>query len=172
MRKVGDETVTNRLLKSINKDTIEREVDEELGFHLDLLTQENLLQDMPIAEARTAALNRFGNLEQIKDECVEISRNRHPVIRALKSLMIGVFLLGVLIRVVGTEIHVTRVGNILIVVAILTRLLLYVRSLKPSRFRSTTPSSSPLRLIEKAQPSIRTYERHGLTPVERVIADK
>ncbi len=164
--------MASRLFKPIDKQTIEREVDEELGFHVDLLTQENLLQDMSPAEARDAALNRFGNLRQIKEKCVEISRNRHPLVRGLKSLMIGVFLAGVLIRVLGTEIHVTRVGSILIFVAILTRLLLYVRGWHPSSFRSTTQSSSPLRLIEKPQPSVRTYEHNGLTPVERVIADK
>jgi hypothetical protein len=164
--------VAGRLFKPIDKETIEREVDEELRFHLDLLTQENLLKDMSPTEARDAALNRFGNLEQIKEKCVEISKNRNPLIRALKFMMIGVFFAGVLLRVFGTLVQVTHVGDILIVVAILSRLLLYVRGLNPSRFRSTTQSSSPLHLFDKTQPSIRIYDHHDLTPVERVIADK
>jgi hypothetical protein len=164
--------VVNRLFKPIDNEAIEREVDEELRFHLDLLTEDNLLKDMSLPEARDAALDRFGNLERIKDKCVEISKNSTPLIRALKFLMIGVFFAGVLIRVLSNQVQVTHVGDILILVAVLSRLLLYVRGWHPSGFRSTTQSSSPLRLIERAQPSVRTYERNGLTPVERVIADK
>jgi hypothetical protein len=164
--------VTGRLFTRFDSEEIEREIEEELRFHLEMLTQEHLKQDMSFAEAKDAALKRLGNVEQIKDKCVEISRSGHIFMRALKSLLITVFLLGVLVRVVSTEFHVMRVGDTLILVAILGRLFLYVRALNPSNFRSKPETSSPLMLNEEAQTSITAYDHRRLTPVERVIADK
>jgi hypothetical protein len=80
------------LFKRFDSQRAEREIDEELRFHLELLTEALQQQDMSLAEAKDAALNRFGNLEQIKDQCVVISRRNHPSIRALKSFLILVFL--------------------------------------------------------------------------------
>ena len=103
---------------------------------------------MSLAEAKDAALKRFGNVEQIKDQCVEISRSNRPLIRALKSFLILVFLVGVLVRVFSTELHVHHLGDILIAVAVLGRLFFYVRGLNPSRFTSKDEPSSPLMLNE------------------------
>ena len=164
--------VQERLFNRFGREQIELEIDEELRFHLELLTQEHLQQDLSWAQATDAALKRFGNLERVKDQCVEISRRRSPLMRVLKSLLIPVFLFAVLVRVFSKEIHVMRTGDLLIFVAILGRLLLYVRSLNPSSFRSKAETSSPLMLKEKAQTSITAYDHRKLTPVERVISDK
>jgi hypothetical protein len=124
-----------------------------------------------LAEARAAALKRFGDVERIKDECVEISRRRHPLILVLKSFLILVFLAGVLLRVFVAEYHVKHCADILIAVGILGRLLLYARGLRPSSFLSRPETSSPLMLID-AQTSIAAYDPSKRTPVERVISDK
>jgi hypothetical protein len=60
--------------KCFDSDYVRREIDDELRFHLELLTEENLRQDMSLAEAQAAALKRFGDVNQIKDQCAEISR--------------------------------------------------------------------------------------------------
>ena len=164
--------VIGRLFKCFDSEQVKREIEDELHFHLELLTQEHLKQDMSFAEAKDAALERFGNVGLIKDQCVEISRRNHPSVRALKSLLILVFLVGVLVRVFSTELHVMHVGGTFIAVAILGRLFLYVRGLNPSSFRSKPETSSPLMLNETAQTSIRAYDHRRLTPVERVLADK
>jgi hypothetical protein len=163
--------VTGSLFKRIDGKAIERDVEEELRFHLESLTEE-LQQDMSLAEAKNAALKRFGDVQQIKDECVEISTNSHPLMRALKSFLIALFLLGVLVRVYGTTIQVVRVGDILIVIAILSRLFLYVRGLNPSSFRSKSEASLSLKLNDRAQGLISNGRHGSLSPVERVIADK
>ena len=157
--------------RRLDSQRVEREIDEELRFHLELLTEALQQQDISLAEAKDAALKRFGDVEQIKDQCVEISRRNHPSIRALKSFLILVFLVGVLVRVFSTEYHVLHVGDILIAVGILGRLLLYVRGLTPSSFLSKPETSSPLMLTEKTQPSITAYDQRKRTPVERVISD-
>jgi hypothetical protein len=163
--------VKERLFKPLTHAEIGREVEEELRFHVELLTQK-LQFDLPLEEARAAALKRFGNIEQIKDECVEISRRRHPLILALKSFLVLVFLAGVLLRVFVSEYHVKHCADILIAVGILGRLLIYARGLKPSSFLSKPETSSPLRLIDKSQTSIAAYDPKRRTPVERVIFDK
>ena len=150
----------------------EREIDEELRFHLELLTEALQQQDLSLAEAKDAALKRFGNLDQIKDQCLEISTRNSPLVRALKSFLILVFLVGVLVRVFSTEFHVLHVGDILIAVGILGRLLVYVRGLNPSSFLSKPETSSPLMLNENGQASITAYDQRKRTPVERLIFDK
>jgi len=161
-----------RLFKCLDREQFKREIEEELHFHLELLTQEHFEPEMSLAKAKAAALKRFGNVELIKDQCVEISRRSHRSIRALKAFLILVFLVGVLVRIFSTELHVMHVGDTLIAVAVMSRLFLYVRGLNPSSFRSKHETSSPLMLSENAQTSIRPYDHRKLTPVERVIADK
>jgi hypothetical protein len=148
------------------------EIEEQLRFHLELLTQANLQQDMSAEGARAAALKRFGNVEQIKDQCLQISRRSQPLVRALKTLFLLLFLCGVLVRVFNTELHLTHLGDLLIIVPALGRLLLYVRSLNPSSFVSKPEAPSPLKLSERAELSIAAYDQRNLTPVERVISDR
>ena len=160
------------LFRRFDSQRAELEIDEELRFHLEMLTETLLQNDKSLAEARDAALKRFGNIEQIRDQCVEISRRNHPAIRALKSFLILIFLVGVLVRVFGTEFHVTRVGDVLIAVGILGRLWVYVRGLNPSNFLSKPETSSLLMLNGNGEASIAAYDQRKRTPVERVISDK
>jgi len=159
------------LIKRFDREQCKREIEEELRFHL-LLTEEQFQLEMTEADAKAAALRRFGDVERIKDQCFEISRRSHRSVLAARSFLIFLFLAGVLVRVFSTELHVTRVGGLLIAIAIAGRLFLYVRGLNPSRFRSQHEASSPLMLSDKAPSLIQAYDERTLTPVERVIADK
>ena len=160
----------NGLFQRLDRQQSKSEIEEELRFHLDRLTEENCRQDLSWDEARALADQRFGNLEQFRDQCVEISRRNHPSLRALKLLLSLVFLMGVLVRVFSPEFHVTRVGTILMAVGFLGRLLLYVRGLNPSSI--TNPDdSSPLKLVD-SKVAIEAYDPRNRTPVERVISYK
>lgn len=161
----------NGLSQSFDSQQGKREIDDELRFHLDMLTDELCGQDIPRDEARARAEARFGNIEQIRNQCLEISMRNSPQTRALKYFLILVFLAGVLVRVLGTEFHVTRMGTVLIALGLLGRLLLYVRGLNPSRFLSKDNDSSPLKLND-AQMSFTSYDQRMRTPVERVISYK
>jgi len=138
--------LTRRLFNPISSEAIEREVEEELRFHLDSLTEQHLQHADTLVEARAAALRRFGDVEQVKDECVEISKRNRSFIRALKSFFILLFLAGVFVRIFSTELHVDRVGHMLIAIAVMGRLFLYVRDLKPAVFQSKPDTSSSLML--------------------------
>ena len=159
------------LFQRFDNQQARREIEDELRFHLDLLTDEHCQQEMPPDEARSRAEERFGNFEQIRDQCVEISIRNSPQARALKSFLILISLTGVLVHVLGTEYHVTRMGDVLIMVGLLGRLLLYVRGLSPSSFLSDTNDSSPLKLND-SQMSFTAYDQRMRTPAERVISYK
>lgn len=157
--------------KRVDRERVEREIEEELHFHLDLLTQQHLQRDLSLGEAKDAALKRFGNVERIKGECVEISSSGHPLIRALKAFLVPVFLMGVLARVLSTEQPFMHVGDTLMTIAVLGRLLLYVRGLNPSSFRSKPETSSPLMLREISRTPVTAYDQRRRTPVERIISN-
>ncbi|QOY89640.1 ABC transporter permease [Paludibaculum fermentans] len=58
-----------RLRFLVRKNETDVELDEELRFHLDRQIELNLANGMPPAEARYAAMQEFGIVEQIKEEC-------------------------------------------------------------------------------------------------------
>jgi hypothetical protein len=160
------------LFHRLDPEQTRREIDEELRFHLDLLTEEHVRRSMSFEDAREAAFTRFGNIEQITDECAQIKRRHHPVVRALKLFLVLVFLSGVLIRVFAPEYHVTQLGNLLMTVGLLGRLWLYLRGLVPTNFISKPEESSPLRLRDDVQSLFAVYDHKKHTPVERVIFRK
>jgi len=51
--------------------TARREIDEELRFHLERRTAENIEAGMPPEEAVREARKRFGNLQSVREECRE-----------------------------------------------------------------------------------------------------
>ena len=159
------------LSRLINPTSVEREVDEELRFHLDQLTEKCIARGISRAEAEAFAASRFGNVDQIKDQCLEISMRNSPQVRAMKFLLVLIFLIGIFVRIMGTEYHVTRMGTVLMMLGLLGRLLLYVRGLNPSRFLSEADDSSPLKLND-SQMSFTAYDQRMRTPVERVISCK
>ena len=161
-----------RLLKSLNSKDVKREIEDELQFHLELVAQAHIQQGMSSEIAKSAALKRFGDVERIKNQCVEISRRSHPLMRAMKSFLILVFLTGVFVRVFSADIYVMQSGTMLIAVAALSRLLLYARGLSPSSFLSKDETSSPLMLNTGSQTLIAVYNESMRTPIERVISDK
>lgn len=130
------EAFITRLFKRFDRKKIELEVEEELRFHIELLRLGHLRRGMSPEAANDATLKRFGDVERIKNQCVEISRRSRPFMRALKSFLILVFLTGVFVRVFSTALSVSHIGETLIAVAVLSRLLLYARGLSPSSFLS------------------------------------
>src|ERR687884_252035 len=57
---------------------IEQQVEEELRFHCEMLTEDYREAGMSEDAARKAASKRFGDRERVQAECVEISRRNRP----------------------------------------------------------------------------------------------
>jgi hypothetical protein len=89
---------------------------------------------MSSAEAKIAASRRFGNFERVKKQCVDISSRNTAVRRVLKTSAILIALTGLAIQLLSTDFKVARIGNVLIMIAVLGRLLLYVRGLVRPNF--------------------------------------
>ena len=159
------------LFQRFDNQQAKREIEDELRFHLDLLTDENCRQAMTPDEARSKAEERFGNFEKVRDECVEISMRNSLQTRALKWLLTLIFLTGVVVHGLAMEYRVTRIGDLLIMIGLLGRLLVYVRGLHRSRFLSEAIDTSPLKL-NVSQVSFTAYDQKMRTPVERVISCK
>ena len=67
---------------------MERELDEELRFHLDREIEQNVSRGMSREEAARAALFRFGRVENIKEECRD-ARGLRPVEEMWQDLRYG-----------------------------------------------------------------------------------
>jgi hypothetical protein len=158
-------------IKLFQRKNTEQDIEDELLHHVGLLTQAYLDQGMSFEEARGAALKRFGNMNEIKNECVKISSN-NPFLLLVKTGLLMLFLFGVLMRIFIPVENFRHLADILMWLAVLGRLFMYVRSLKPSLFVPKNDNASPLSLINKSNPAIPTYDQRALTPLERVISDK
>jgi predicted permease len=65
---------------------VEREVDSELAFHLEMRVRELLDQGMTPDQARAAALARFGDLGRITEDCRDVARRRNRDMRRAEWL--------------------------------------------------------------------------------------
>jgi predicted permease len=61
-----------RLRALLHKTEMERELDEELRFHLEKEVEQNLARGMNAEEARFAALRSFGGVEQVKEKSRDV----------------------------------------------------------------------------------------------------
>lgn len=60
-------TILSRFLAMFHKPKLEEDLEEELRFHLEMETRENLRRGMSPEEARYAARRKFGGVEQTKE---------------------------------------------------------------------------------------------------------
>lgn len=130
--------ITN-LLKRPNRYNTALDVQEEFQFHIDMLECKYAQQGMCAAEAKAAALRRFGNFERNKKQCVVITKRGSPLRRVLKISSILIGIAGFAIQLLSSHTKVAHIGGTMIMIAVSGRLLLYVRGLSPSTFLDKTP---------------------------------
>src|SRR3982751_208637 len=63
-----------RLRSLLRRENVERELADELHFHLEQLTEENIVSGMVPEEARMAALRSIGGIAQYQEECRDMRR--------------------------------------------------------------------------------------------------
>jgi hypothetical protein len=148
-----------KLFKNSNRKQVLFEVEDELRFHIEMLERKYAQNGMSAGAAKSAALRRFGRLERAMKQCVDI-RNRNSVLRrVLKTSLILLGLTGLSIRILSSDLNVDHIGDILIMIAISGRLLLYVRGLSPSTFLSGTNETCPSIVTETPQDGSNYVER-------------
>src|SRR3954469_5725002 len=58
------------------RNIIERQLDDEVRFHIDRQTELNIAKGMPADDARRRATLDFGGVEQVKEDCRDQRRTR------------------------------------------------------------------------------------------------
>ena len=160
----------NNYLDRFDWHPLEREVEEELQFHIEMQAHVYESQGLTPSEARARAVLRFGDFAQIKTQCIQIGKQNSARTWAMKLLFTIAFLLGVSIRVLSSEFHLTRVGDLMIMIAVFGGLLLYGKRTGTTMFR---PKKESLRLgLNSGSDSMPLgFDEEGRTPFERVRAE-
>jgi predicted permease len=68
--------ISDALRSLIRKDNLERDMNEELRFHVEMEIKRNIERGMSPAEARVHALRDFGGVEKFKEECRDVRGGR------------------------------------------------------------------------------------------------
>lgn len=110
-------------------------------------------------------------MSESEDDSMERPHQHNVSLVLIKICLLTVFLFGVLMRIFAPFENFRHLADVLMWVAVLGRLFMYVRALNPALFLPKEDNSSPLRLIEKKEPIITTYDQRTRTPLERVIED-
>lgn len=169
-------------------DEIEREVEAELRFHIEMRARANIEGGMRPDEAQLAALQSFGDFDRVKVRCCEISRSLPFDSTALRMglhIAIAGFAGGAAVWAVNIR-HDNFIGVLrqLVAIAVLTRLFVVVRRARSTKrfaadrasgvFITESESFRKNKVVasdtcEERNVSIASHDEQGRTPVERVF---
>ncbi|MGI8838595.1 MAG: permease prefix domain 1-containing protein [Pyrinomonadaceae bacterium] len=169
-------------------DEVAREVETELRFHIDMRARANIEGGMRPDEAKLAALKSFGDFNQVKVQCCEISRSLpfdSTLLRMGLHIAIALFAGGAALWAVNIRHdNFTGVLRQLVAIAVLTRLFVVVRRASSTR-RFGGDGADGVLVIESAgfrqekilasdvcggrSQGIASHDQQGRTPVERMF---
>ena len=169
-------------------DEMMHEVETELRFHIQMRTRANIEQGMTPDDAQRAALQSFGDFEQVRNNCCEIRRSlpfdSTPLRMGLHITIAVLAGLAALWAVNVPHHNLTGVMRQLIAIAVLTYLFIVVRRARaklrsdgehvngvlvaPSEtFRANNGFTSDM--LDAPSAKITAYDEQGRTPVERMF---
>ena len=70
----------------LSRDSIARELDEELAFHLETRTQRLIAGGMPPDAARSEAQRQFGDIDSVRHDCLILDHDRERAMRRANML--------------------------------------------------------------------------------------
>jgi hypothetical protein len=147
---------------------IEKEVDEELRFHIDMQTYDYEGRGLSPEDSRVMARARFGDVEKIRKECVRIGSGTTFLIWILNSVFLLSLFGGLMLRALVSEKNLHHVGDILMMIGGLGILLVYAKKAGTTVF---TSKSESFRLGLNNKPPV-SFDDQGRTPFDRVRADE
>ena len=164
-----------------HQDEIAREVEAELRFHIEMRTRSNIEAGMDPDDARLAARKSFGDFDQVKTKCCEISRSLPVDSTVLKMAMyitIAVLTGGAALWAVNMPHHsLTGVLWQLIAIVVLARsFVVGRRAISTKQFAGdrasvfvTDDKGLSSDVCEKHSVGIASHDEQGRTPVERIF---
>jgi hypothetical protein len=177
-------TILKRLGLPDRGEAIDREIEDELRFHIEMRTRDNIEAGMSPEEAAADAMRRFGDFGHIRTICEEIKKERlagvMKVIKGIIWLMIGC---GLTLKMTAGVQALRDVGDFLIVIALLWRVLIHLRQMRPDQQRIKAAEQPTLSIIhtigdfsasgpaEHPINPVPAYDNDGRTPVERLLSD-
>jgi hypothetical protein len=145
-------------------DEVVREVETELRLHIEMRTRANVEQGMRPDDAQRAALQSFGDFEQVRNTCCEIRRSlpfESTLLKMVLHITIAVLAGLAALWAVNVPHHsFTGVMRQLIAIAVLGYLFIVVRRARKSL--TSDMSNAP-------SAKITAFDEQGRTPVERVF---
>jgi hypothetical protein len=178
-------SIIKSILRRLQAGAFDREIEEELQFHIEMRTRDNIAAGMSPEEARNDALRRFGDFDHVNAECRNISREKlmggvnMKAMRGITWVMLGSGLTLILTSQVHT---VQQVGQVLVCIAVLWWMLLYLRATQPDQHRinqhleaaEQTPlglSASGDGFAEPTRQQVAARDDQGRSPVERLFVE-
>src|SRR5262245_13613206 len=143
--------------------------------------RDNVAAGMPPEVAVADAMRRFGDLDQIRAVCEEIKKERlWGIMKVIKGGAWVILGCGLMLKMSSDIVGFRDVGDFLILIALLWRLLIHLREMQPDRARVIAALrerfyGGPLSVsgfTEDTPRPVPTYDKDGRTPVERLISDK
>ena len=124
---LGIKDKVHRLVPFLFGSAAQRCIEDELLFHIEMRTQENMDSGMVPTQARQDAEERFGNLESIKIDCLKIHCDNRVAMKALNCLLWMVVAFGLVLRLTGSTMGIRPTGDLIAMSAFLLRLLIHLR---------------------------------------------
>lgn len=168
-------------------DEIAREVEAELRFHIEMRTRANIEGGMKPREAQRAAEQSFGDFDEVKTSCCEISRSLlfdTTVLKMGMYITIAVLAGGAALWTVNMpHNNVASVLWQLAAIAVLARVFVVGRrAISTKRFQADRAcgfmaagetlreeKDSPDDVCERHSAGIPAHDEQGRTPVERML---
>jgi hypothetical protein len=121
--------VLRRLTATGRIDEIECEVKAELLFHVEMRTRDNIESGIAPEDARTQALERFGDLDRLSNDCRMIRRQAYysRLSRTTTLFSLVMAALGLAISLLDAPLQTQQVGRLLVAIAVLLRLFVYLK---------------------------------------------
>jgi hypothetical protein len=174
-------SILRRLGAPVRSEAAGREIEDELLFHIEMRARDNGAAGMSPEDAVADAMRRFGDFDQIRAVCEEIRKERLAgIMKVIKGGAWVILGCGLMLKISSTIVALRDVGDFLILIALLWRLLIYLREMQPDRRRVIAAIreqfyGGPLSVsgfTEDTPKPVPTYDKAGRTPVERLISDE
>jgi hypothetical protein len=178
-------SIMRRLCAPVRGAAAVREIEDELRFHIERRASDNIAAGMSPEDAVADAMRRFGDFDQIRAVCEEIRKERLAgIMKVIKGGAWVILGCGLMLKMSSKILPFQNVGEFLILISLLWRLLIHLREIQTDRPRGLGYESPPLSIIhtigdlsasgsaEVTPKPVPTYDKDGRTPVERLISDE
>src|SRR5262245_43280372 len=139
-------SILRRLGAPLRSKSTGREIEDELRFHIEMRARDNIAAGMSPEDAVADAMRRFGDFDQIRVVCEEIRKERLAgIMKVIKGCAWVILGCGLALKMSSNIVAV--VGDFLILIALLWRLLIHLREMQPDRRRVMAADQPPPRII-------------------------